>query len=199
MNLLTEALPESVRVGPLSLPMDTDFRAWIRLEDLLLDETIGQGQKALLALELAYPNGVPPMLSEEALEKVFWFYTCGQVAPEDAVAEDSGPIEPAFSYEQDGAYIYAAFLEQYGIDLTKESLHWWKFRALFQSLNPSTQFVKIMNYRKMKIPADMPASQREFYTKMKKLYALPISAAEAEQQKQIEEVLLNGGDLSAIL
>ena len=44
------------------------------------------------------------------------------------------------------------FLEQYGIDLTQEhDLHWWRFKAMFDSLSEKTQFVKIMGYRSMTI------------------------------------------------
>ena len=37
-------------------------------------------------------------------------------------------------WEQDAEYIYAAFLQQYGIDLEKEHPHWHKFLALFYGL-----------------------------------------------------------------
>ena len=36
--LLTEPLPDTVEVGALKLPIDTDFRTWIKLEALLLEE-----------------------------------------------------------------------------------------------------------------------------------------------------------------
>ena len=61
-----------------------------------------------------------------------------------------------YSFEHDAPYIYAAFLEQYGIDLTQENnLHWWRFKAMFDSLSEKTQFVKIMGYRSMTITKDM--------------------------------------------
>ncbi len=197
--LLTEPLPDTVEVGALKLPIDTDFRTWIKLEALLLEEELSQGDKMILALELIYPNPVPPFFIAEALEKVFWFYTCGKEAKESEGAEDTEEGEAAFSYEADAPYLYAAFLEQYGIDLIDTPLHWWKFQALMKGLNPNSLFVKIMGYRKIKLTADMPAEKREFYSKMKKLYALPATKEESKRQNLIEEALLNGGDLSGIL
>ena len=196
--LLTEPLPEVVEVGALKLPLDTDFRTWIKLEALLLEEELSQGDKMVLALELVYPYPVPPFFLTEALEKIFWFYTCGKEAESEG-AEEAAEGEAVFSYEADAPYLYAAFLEQYGIDLTDAQLHWWKFQALMKGLRPDTLFVKIMGYRRMKLTADMPAEKREFYSKMKKLYALPSTQAESKRQNLIEEALLNGGDLSGIL
>ena len=45
----------------------------------------------------------------------------------------------------------------------------------------------------------MPEGQRDFYRRMKELYALPLPRDEEEKQAAIEEALLNGGDLSGIL
>ena len=152
-----------------------------------------------LALDLIFPAPVPPFLQGEALEQIFWFYVAGKDRKTPEMEDEEGPAERIFSYEEDGDYIYAAFLEQYGIDLTKIDLHWWQFMALFKSLNPETLFLKIMGYRTMKITADMPAERRIFYTKMKKLYALGEPRAEEEKKRMIEDALLHGGDLSGIL
>ena len=38
-------------------------------------------------------------------------------------------------YDKDSPYIYAAFLEQYGIDLVDTRLHWYKFLALLHGLH----------------------------------------------------------------
>ena len=200
MSILTEVLPESVSIGGLKYPIDTDFRTWVLLEELLLDETITQSEKAALALELVYPVPVPPFLIEDALEGIFWFYSLNKgVQRSDSEGQEESTGTAVYSYEHDAEYIYAAFLEQYGIDLTSTDLHWWKFRALLKSLGEDTLFVKIMGYRAMEISADMPAKQKVFYTKMKKLYALPVSRAEEEKANAIEEALLNGGDLSGLL
>ena len=42
-------------------------------------------------------------------------------------------------------------------------------------------------------------TQREFYSKMKKQYALPIPQSEKEQLSKIEQALLNGGDLTGLI
>ena len=35
----------------------------------------------------------------------------------------------------------------FNIDLTKDKVHWWKFKAIMNSLPENTEFVKIIRYR----------------------------------------------------
>ena len=82
-------------------------------------------------------------------------------------------------------------MQQYGIDLESiEYLHWWKFNALFKSLTNDCEIVKIMSYRTMKISSKMSASERQFYSKMRRLYALPKSQSENEKISEIEKMLM---------
>ena len=58
------------------------------------------------------------------------------------------------------------------IDLTEiQDLHWWKFKALFDSLNEETQMKKIMYYRKVST-SGMDRDRRAYINEMKKLYSL---------------------------
>ena len=78
----------------------------------------------------------------------------------------------AYSFCQDAPYLYAAFLEQYHIDLCDiEYMHWWKFCAMFESLSDDTQMSKIMYYRKVST-SGMPKEKRFFINEMKKRYRL---------------------------
>lgn len=45
----------------------------------------------------------------------------------------------------------------------------------------------------------MSKEQREFYSRMKELYALPIPDDEQEKMDAIAEALMNGGDLTGLL
>ena len=108
--------------------------------------------------------------------------------------------QQVYSFQYDDDYIYAAFLEQYGIDLQDvEDLHWWKFRALFKGLREDTEIVKIMGYRSIEITSKMPKEQREFYKKMQSVHALPIPDAEKEANDLLTEALLHGGDLTGLV
>ena len=97
------------------------------------------------------------------------------------------------SYIKDDALIYAAFLQQYGIDLADSELHWHKFRALLDGLTEDTQLVKVMRYRSVKL-GDVSTEERKFYRDMQDFYSLEqISDAEAEQLSALEDKLMSAG------
>lgn len=149
-------------------------------------------------LQLYYPE-IPHNVTM-AVDKMIWFYRCGKETESGGHGSGSGRAKQIYSFEHDDDYIYAAFLEQYGIDLQDiEELHWWKFRALFRGLSEDTEFVKIMGYRSVKITSEMSKEQREFYKKMQSIHALPITDAERKADELLTEALLNGGDITGLV
>ncbi|MBS4916067.1 MAG: hypothetical protein KHZ93_00595 [Clostridiales bacterium] len=43
------------------------------------------------------------------------------------------------AFHVDDEYIYAAFLDQYGVDMQDVGpLRWWKFKAMFQGIKSET-------------------------------------------------------------
>lgn len=192
MTLLTDQCPYSVLVDGAEVPINTDFRVSIRFE-LLMQSDRPDAEKLLQALELYYPR---PVFTQQAVEKMMWFFSVGKDAGERR--EKNAP--PVYSFGYDAAYIYAAFLSQYGIDLQRiDYLHWWQFRALFESLKPDNRIVEIMGYRAMELTPDMSKAQRDFYRRMKKQFALPQPKKEQERLTAIEEALLHGGDVKNLL
>lgn len=198
MNLLIDALPKKIWIDDKEYPFRWDFRVGILYELLMLDEDVEGAEKPLLALRLFYPE--IPKNWKMALEGIQWFYRSGEAEGKSHQKRKHRKQERIYSFEHDASYIYSAFLEQYGMDLTKEKqLHWWKFRALFQGLREDITFCKVMGYRSMEITESMGKEQKEFYRKMKALYRLPSSKGEEEKLSAIEAVLLSGGDLSGLL
>lgn len=199
MNILIDALPETVLVCRKKYEIRTDFRFSMLFEILMQDNAIEPKEKTKRAIELYYP--VPPQNYAEAVNALLWFYKCGK--EENPVKQKMAARKAktrVYSFDYDDDYIYAAFMTQYGIDLNDiEYMHWWKFRAMFNSLTNQNEFVKIMEYRSMDIKGDMPKEQKEFYKKMQKLHALPTARDEDEKLNDIEQALINGGNLSGLL
>ena len=91
-------------------------------------------------------------------------------------------------------------MTQYGIDLNSiEYMHWWKFRAMFNSLTSQCEFVKIMEYRSIDLKDNMPKEQKAYYRKMKRIYALPSMDDEDKRTNAIADALMGSGDLTGIL
>ena len=200
MNLLIDGLPEEVEIAGQMVRINTDFRTGILFEEMMQDGSLDPMQKMATALELYFPDTrFAPDTVMDAMEQVLWFYKCGEEDHEGNGQGSGQASDPPFSYEYDADYIYAAFMAAYRIDLARNSLHWWQFRALFRSLPEDTQFVKIVGYRTLKIPAKMPKEQRQHYEKMKRLYALPQSADRQQLESDLNSLLLNGGGPTALL
>lgn len=198
MNILVDLLPKKVDIDGKYYEINWDFRTSILFEMMMDDVELSDEEKLIKGIELYYP--VIPENLEEAIEKIIWFYSCGKETNNESGTVSNSKNDKIYSLEYDDEYIYSAFLSQYGIDLQDiEDLHWWKFKAMFKSLNEENQIVKIMGYRAMDIPNDMPNDQKEFYRKMKKLYELPRSKSEIEKVREIENALLGNGDLSKVL
>ena len=198
MNILVDLLPKKVDIDVKYYEINWYFRTSILFEMMMDDVELSDEEKLIKGIELYYP--VIPENLEEAIEKIIWFYSCGKETNNESGTVSNSKNDKIYSLEYDDEYIYSAFLSQYGIDLQDiEDLHWWKFKAMFKSLNEENQIVKIMGYRAMDIPNDMPNDQKDFYRKMKKLYELPRSKSEIEKVREIENALLGNGDLSKVL
>lgn len=172
-NIILTALPESVEIGGKQYTIRYGFREWMQW-DSIIDGSGSEVEKIEKLLRFYYPI-VPTENLEEAIDKMLWFYRCGKnIEPENETRhryQRKTANEPAYSFEQDAPYIYAAFLDQYGIDLAVEDMHWWKFMALFESLSEDTKMSKIMYYRKANT-SGMSRDRRAFINEMKKLYKI---------------------------
>lgn len=187
MNILTQRPPDSVCVCGKEYKIRTDFRVGIKAEEMLLDGELEQPEGILRLLQLYYP--VIPPHPIEAAEAILQFYSAQSDGKDKKAQEPAKPVR-AYDYDVDAAYIYAAFLADYGIDLdTTDHLHWWKFRAMFAALSPNNTICKIMEYRCADI-SKFKGAERTFYQKMKKQYALPLRAAKQESLDAAAEYLM---------
>lgn len=198
MNMLVDLLPETVEIDGEEYDINTDFRISIMFELLMQDDELEDSEKTMQALKLYYP--VIPENKIKAGEKIIWFYRCGKES--DYYEADTGVTKQKqiYSFEHDAGYIYEAFLQEYGIDLQDiEDFHWWKFRALFNGLPNTTEFVKIMEYRSVSITSKMSKEKKQFYKKMQAIHALPVSRKEKEADKLLADALVNGEDITGLI
>lgn len=102
------------------------------------------------------------------------FYQAGERAASggDASGESEAPATLPFDYQCDAPYIVAAFQRVYGIDLTRERVHWFRFRALFAALPEETLMAKIMSWRTMDL-SEYEGSMRAHYADLQERFALP--------------------------
>lgn len=191
-NILIDPLPLSVNLGGRDFLISADFRTSILFEQLMQDTGLSKGEKITTALALYFPDGVPVSLAAEACLEITNFYCCGSV---DDTAEEGARMQKAmggkrlkriYDYDFDAPYIYAAFLDQYGIDLQDiEFLHWWKFHALFLGLKEDNEICKIMTYRAINLADIKNRSERQRYAALQARYRLPDNRSLEEKQATV--------------
>ncbi len=98
-----------------------------------------------------------------------------------------GRKKPSYDFECDDGMIYAAFLQQYRVDLSKCDMHWKEFKALFDNLSDDTQFIKVVQYRNVELSKIKDKEQKAFYRRMKQIYALPDKRTQEEKNADFDE------------
>lgn len=190
MNILIDKLPCSVIVDNIDTEIVSDFRTSILFEQLMKDNSVNDDAKIELALNLYFPKQYI-INTVDAVNKIIWFYSGGKDIKESSGKSNSSNKHiNIYDFEQDADYIYAAFMEQYKIDLADiDYLHWWKFKSLFYGLNKDIQLSKIMFYRSIELTDDMTKNERKFYREMKRLYALEDMRSEEEKEQDFNDCL----------
>lgn len=192
MSLLIDPAPHSVVLNGQAWDIRTDFRIALQFESLMLDRSLAAREKVILAINLFFPKLPPSPL--EALDSIRWFYACGK-GDESQSDSATKAAKRIYDYDYDDAYIFAAFLSDYGIDLEAvPHLHWWKFKALFDALKPDNTICKIMEWRGADTKK-MKGEQKIFYQRMQRLYALPCPREEREVLDKITQALIDGRNL----
>ena len=201
-ELLTGNLPESFLINNKEYAISSDFRDIVELEEILSSAELTDEERGRQALMLFY--GCIPEDVETAVEKLCWFMQGGEkerhTTKRRQEAGDGREQKPVYSFVHDAGLIYAAFMQQYGIDLADiEYLHWWKFKALFESLGKDTLMKEVMHCRAVDVDPKLPQGQKDYYNAMKRRYALPLPEGVEKQLSELEAALMNGGNVSEVL
>ena len=189
MNIITDILPESVEADGKSYPINPDFKVWLKFHSIMTDKEKSPAERATKAILCCFDRKrckkLPARL-DDAVSALLRFYS--QEADEKS-GKKASKSEKVFDFTEDSGYIYAAFFEQYGIDLTKSSMHWYRFLALLNGLSENTQLRKIIAWRSVDLSRIEDDKKRDFYRKMKSIYRLKSGGADAFSEKDIANEL----------
>lgn len=169
---------------PLPRDFATDFRLWVRYDNLSSRARTPEDEAAVLAY--AQQHLVHGALTRENLDAFLRFYSCGeeQQTQQQRKLQLVGSTPRGLDFAVDGPLLWAAFLQAYGIDLHDPALHlhWWEFMALLRALPEDCRICTIIDWRTHDL-ADLPTdAARKQYEKMRRLYALPEQAGGAQHR-----------------
>jgi hypothetical protein len=159
MNILTDGLPSSVKVGNTVFEIETDFRAGVAFS--LMAET---GEENFYKLcEPFFAKGLPRDING-AIEAVIYFFRGGEKTEDNAPKQSNKPV---YSFRVDSEAIYADFWRYYNLDLAQDVLHWWTFRSLLMGLPEESNFKKRIYYRTCELK-DLPKKEQRRIAKIRK-------------------------------
>lgn len=186
MKMLNK-LPQEIKIKKKRYFINTDFRIMIKFENKMQDMDTTDKQKISIEIYKILKLFCPAFFKDyhinmekdikSLIKKFLWFYSCGNrenYHKGNGKAKESTDI---YSYEHDDEYIWSAFFQYFNIDLSKDKLHWWKYRAIFKSLPEECKFEKIKNYRAYK-------GKDKDMKELKKYWTLPLNK---NLQKQLDE------------
>ena len=183
-----EELPTRIIADDLEIPVSADFRSWIKADLIMRDRQIPKEAKLpvicqYIGLDLSRLNVTIPDL----WAGIFKFYMCEQEPRGEAVSSSSAT---AYRFDCDWWLIYAAFIQQYGINLLTADLHWFEFRALLDGLTEQTQFIKVVQAR-LRDTSKLKGEEKAQAEKLKRYWKVPDDSAQEERDPhEIEAELL---------
>lgn len=125
--------PKYVKIGEKKYKINTDFRVAIECQEIALDDSIGDFERALAIIyKLFGDDGLDDSNNyEKLLELAQKYLSCGKEI--DSKTNE----EPDMDFIQDMPYIKASFRSDYNINLDDEEMHWWEFYDLINGLSNS--------------------------------------------------------------
>lgn len=189
INLLLDNI-EKIVEDRIKIDFDTDFRTSIVFEIMMQNPKYSMQAKTYQALRLFYPKIDEIKNVKKALNDIIWFYTCGKSEEKTSQKNKKSKNKQIYSYEFDNDLIYSAFKNQYNIDLEEiEYLHWWKFKAMFNSLKSDNRIVEIMGYRALELSKIKDKDMKKHYKQLQEEYRLPDMRSENEKEEDFAEAL----------
>ncbi|WP_054704762.1 bacteriophage Gp15 family protein [Bacillus sp. JCM 19041] len=183
MFSLAYELTDEIEIQGESYTLDMSFDNIIRLIDLIGDEELDDGIKVEEGLDMLLDRPIETDLATKT--KIFYQIFEKAVAQQElkpALDRQGNPMPDSdtakgkvYSLSQDAEYIYASFMQDYGIDLIEQQgkLHWNKFKALLSGLRNDTKLKEVVQIRTCDLPSGKgTAKERERMKKLKKEYAL---------------------------
>ena len=193
MNIITDDLPSGVLIDGINVPFCSDHKSCIRAVSALVDDTAADEQDAAYKALNAFYAMVPETVQIDTLFSAMLDFLAGPPVP--ALPGQRGKcgenVAPMYSFLYDQQMIFAAFMQQYHIDLTEETLHWWKFKALLNNLmgNPMAE---VMCIRSAEETPDMDSKERKRVRENRKRWAVPVRMESDNRSDAIAAALLSG-------
>lgn len=180
-----------LEIGGNTYPLDLSFDNVLRLLELQFDGNVHSLVKGYLALEMLTGVNLSDVITLEESFEVFKLVFDSYIANAkraDSIqydlegnplpvkmSSDDMPDKLTYSLVYDADYIFASFMQAYGIDLVEQQgkLHWAKFNALIVGLPDDTKLMQVLRIRSWKPSKGDSKEHKENMRKLQLEYSLP--------------------------
>lgn len=200
---LSRKLTDKLVIDDEEFPLNLSFDNVLRLFEMWRDEDVPEFVKPHFGIRILTGETLEDFTVEEMSEvfnEVFEEHISLSTVEDNHIEYDlagnpmkttasNGKQEQApYDIRYDGDYIYASFLQAYGIDLfdVQGELHWKKFNALLSGLPEGTKFMEVIKIRKWKPQKGDSAEYKEEMRRLQKDYALPYEIIEEDEEYEEE-------------
>lgn len=177
---------DTVEIDGKTYDLNISFDNVLKIIELMKEERIANDKKVEMAIRLFFKfekDEVIPFDFEtqyNAFLSIFEEYVKQEEkAQEYDIKGNPMPVytkdkERFYSLKHDAEYIYASFMQAYGIDLIEQQgkLHWFKFQALLSGLPKDTKFCEVVSIRQWKKPNKGDTEEKQM-SKLQEHYRLP--------------------------
>ena len=175
---LYERLPNHITIDGTRYRLRLDFRNVLRMMDVMDRKDILPLARDYLALKCVMR--LPPKDCQKALNLIRLFLF-GESRHTDE--------KRVTSFAQDADMIRAAFMQEYGINLYRDKLHWFEFTAFLYNLPPGNKYTEVVSIRSRPIPAATQYNKAERDALIKAQAAYAIEYTEEERERNYNNAL----------
>lgn len=162
---LARRLVDEVTVRGKTYPLRLSFDRVMRVIELVNDEAVRDRVKPGIIFRILLGDSLENLSYQEQIDLIDQLFEdhirlseereddrydlTGELLPSVVAGKEEKPL---YSLKHDGDYIYASFMQAYGIDLIDQQgkLHWKKFNALLMGLPENTKFSEVVRVRAWK-------------------------------------------------
>lgn len=163
--------PEYVQIDDKKYKINTDYRNVLKLNDIATDTSISDYEKLLTYIYLFF--GDEGLNDEKNYERlVNSIITFAKGRPSAMKPNKEEKHEKDMDYTQDMNLIISSIWSEYGIDITKEKIHWWTFYDLLNGLSSECVLNRVRDIRSKDLSKIKDREEREEYRKLKEIWAL---------------------------
>lgn len=180
--------PEYIQIEDKKYKINADYRNVLEFNRLYKDENISDYEKLLSTICMFY--GKDAIEDEEnynqLLEGVKKIIDGRPNSINKAYIEER---KQDMDYDKDMNLIISSMWSEYGIDITKEKIHWWTFFDLLNGLSSECALNRVREIRTKDISKIQDKDERNTYIKLKQMWNL-----DAKKENELTEEQIRSRD-----